>query len=307
MKSDENLDDSNAKIGTEIELAHEKESSGTSDSRFLSEYFDNANTIINQLKTMTLGAILCKNESSFQFSSKYEKMLLNNYKNRMGVYISCLFDPQFDIFTPPRKGFLNDYDVNLFFEFYEPQFKIISKVKNGISAIDLAYELNILPVLECLETGVVSKELFSLLEKMKYSNWDDGVIIAKCTDFRLQPKKEFLIKLTAGPELIWHLSNIMFKPENIREKLEFEKQALLLQNPKLCSDPSQDIARIYSDIDWRKKIWRNHYKVHVNTMTRHNSQENHHISTVSPIDCSHQPNLDTYQNDFDSIFKDCQI
>ena len=163
----------------------------------LSEFFDNAETILNQLKTMTLVTIIFKEEQNLKLVSKYEESMLKNYKNRMEFYISCLFDPQFDIFTPPRKNYFDNYDIFLFFEFYETQFKIIANVNSGLSVFDIAYELNALPILECLETGVMSKELFCMLEKMKFRNYDNGNVISKCTDFRLKPKKEFLIKFKA--------------------------------------------------------------------------------------------------------------
>ena len=156
----ENLNKS-LNLETNVDSDHNQKSVSISQGTLLSEYFENADTILNQLKTMTLGAILFKDEKSFQFTSQYEKCLLANYKNRMGFYISCLFDPEFDIFTPPRKVFLDDCDINLFFEFYDPQFKIISKSENGISAIDIGYEINALPILECLETGSISRELFN--------------------------------------------------------------------------------------------------------------------------------------------------
>lgn len=273
----------------------------------LSDFFENAETILDQLKTATLAAILFKNEQDIDISSVYEKSIFNNYKNRMGFYITCLFNKQFDIFTPPKKEFLDNYSVKLFFEFYEPQFKIIAKIDSGLSTINFGYELNALPILECLETGNVSRELFSMLEKMKFRDWDNGILITKCTDFRLEPYKEFLIKLTASSELIDHFYNILDPTINMKEKLEFEKRALLLQNPKICTDPSQDVARIYSDVDWRKKIWVNHENITKDIMTRKSTRVHIKKSNAPKIDSEHKPDIESYQNIFDSIFQEYQV
>lgn len=273
----------------------------------LSEFFDNASTILNQLKTMTLATILFKDEQSLNLTSKYEKDMLKNYKKRIELYISCLFDYQFDIFTPPVKGYFEDFDISLFFEFYEPQFKIIANIDSGLSVIDIGYDLNALPILECLETGIMSRELFCMLEKMNFHNYDNGILISKCTDFRLKPNKNFLVKITVGSELINHISSILNPSNDQIKKLEFEKQALLLQNPKLCTDPSPDVARIYSDIDWREKMWKNHENATKRTMTRKNLPPKPKYSKFTTIDHNHRPDIEPYQKQLDLLFQNYQV
>lgn len=224
----------------------------------VSSFFDTENSLLKQVKTVTLASLLTNTEQIRLTNSKYEKHLIDDYKSRMKFYISYFFDRNFDIFTPPPNLFLKEYNRGLFFEFYESQFKLISRYESGIVKTEFGYDLNMIPILECLETGTITRDLFCLLEKMQVKCYDSGLLLAKCTDFRVQPTKEFLIKLSIGSDVINYFANTRIQNPDEKQKLEFEKEALLLENPVLCTDPSPDVARIYSLLDGRKKMWLNH-------------------------------------------------
>jgi hypothetical protein len=57
------------------------------------------------------------------------------------------------------------------------------------------------------------------------------------------------IKLDVGPEVIAALL------QQCTEPLEAEREVLMVQRPAICTDPSPDVARFQSIMDFRKKMW----------------------------------------------------
>ncbi|OHS93871.1 hypothetical protein TRFO_02409 [Tritrichomonas foetus] len=266
----------------------------------IAEFFNNGDNILDQMKISTLTSILFKKKI---YNDKYDKFIMENYKSRMGFYITTLFNQNFDIFTPPQ-NYLQNYDSFILFEFYEQLFKMIGKNEKNVATIDFGYELNIVPVLECLETGIITKNLYKLIEKMRFKKWNNGSILAKCVDYRLLPIKEFYKRLVIGPELIDYHSSRLLQDSGVKEKLEFEQQALLLANPILCDDPSSDVARINSAIDWRKKIWYNYNPPSKETMTKKKHHE-YYTTTARVSSIYKKPNIS--QEELANIFGSYQV
>ena len=273
-------------------------------SHLISEYFDNGSTILNQLKISSLQKILFSQEKS---QTKYEKCLIDDYKNHMGFYISALNDPQFDVFTPSKTLFEN-CNINLYFDFYKDSFEIKSQIDQQVALVSLGYDDNIIPVLESISTGYVTLSLLKLIEKMKIKNWDNGIMIAKWTDYRLTPPKTFIQKLEIGPDIIEYQGNLLHRNESVDniEKLKFEKQAILLENPDICTDPSPDVARINSVVDWRKKMWINTKMETKGILQKKKVRENPvSFQTARVETCS--KNFEIPKARFESIFKNYQV
>lgn len=190
--------------------------------------------------------------------SSYRKALINGYNSRLGFYLTTLCHEDFDILTPPPSLFTKQ-QASVIFRFYDKYFSISSTdTSPKCPTIEFTYKTDITPILETIETGEITRDLARILEKLKITGYEEGVIIGLIEDYRFAPEGQIhYIKLSIGPDLfLYYTQNPAITPE---QRLEMEKKVLLLQNPIVCTDPSPDFARMQSVYDTRKKMWMDHF------------------------------------------------
>ena len=163
--------------------------------------------------------------------------------------MSNMKNDKFDLLSPPSNLF-EDYPIGFSVNFYKDNFTISGGSKQNV--ILLNYKSNIIPIIESLETGKINVELYSLIRRM-LEFWGDGHVLCKITDFRFQKEITYFQVLSISQEI----NNLVLSKAKIRtnpEFLEVERQILLIQHEEICTDPSPNVARSQSIMDWRKKL-----------------------------------------------------
>jgi hypothetical protein len=154
--------------------------------------------------------------------------------------------------TPPQTRY-SEVSSYLKFEFWPDSFTLSSTatIERRIPRYDFVYNDTILDILRSLETGIICPSLACLIEKMKFTGWDCGTLIAEITDYRSDPVIRNRVQLAIGEAVIRHrLSSL-----TDTDQLETECELLKLSMPAICIDPSPNVARLQSVSDWRHKAW----------------------------------------------------
>jgi hypothetical protein len=146
------------------------------------------------------------------------------------------------------------------FEFFDDAF-LLRPVDSEAQNV-FRYQPHMFAVLECLETRVVSRELAKLLGRLK-CNYENGFVVVRVIDHRPAAPVEHNIALEIGAEVIRHFIEKEMKKDDRRDDrrnpivdaLQREVHIIQWQRPVICTDPSPDVARVQSVIDFRKKMW----------------------------------------------------
>ncbi|KAH0807140.1 uncharacterized protein GO595_000316 [Histomonas meleagridis] len=205
------------------------------------------------------------------FNSKQLKMIIDGYNTTLGFYYTTLSDPRFDVLTPPPKLY-DEYPIGLEIELFDDRFSI-SSPRSPNRKMCCEYKPNTYPLLSCLETNKLTKELCEVIKTFKHSSdpiIEQGTIICRCTDYRFPQIITKILLLTATQPLLQYYNE---RQKNGTNLLKNEKNLLLQHRPFICTDPSHNVSRINHIIDWRQKMW-------INRNERNNepSQHDHHIS-----------------------------
>lgn len=179
--------------------------------------------------------------------------LLQNVKSSIGYYVTQLQDDRFDILTPPATLY-SDMPVSFSFEFYETSFLILNAECSKSVAFD--YERASLPLIEPLETGILTTALFAVLEKLQVSGYNDGSLLCLVTDFRYEPERVCRMRIAVGSEVVQFYCRKATSRMHADQQREVEAQALACIAPRVCTDPSPNVARAFSEMDSREKMWR---------------------------------------------------
>jgi hypothetical protein len=196
-------------------------------------------SLIDRFRSGDLEAILLR---EVRFFTPIAAALIDGYNARLSFYAAAVSHPSFDILTPPRELF--KYLPALTFDFFDDSVTISvpDEKPQHFPLTPLA------PLLEILESGVLNSDFAFSLKKMK-CKFENGFIICKCVDHRFSPVREVNMKLEVGPDVI------AAAVAQSKQPLEAERQVIMLQRPAVCTDPSPDVARLQSIIDFRKKMW----------------------------------------------------
>jgi hypothetical protein len=166
-----------------------------------------------------------------------------------GFYYLALQNPRFDPLTQPP-GLL-DGEITAFTIRFFPQNFTVSAASLA-SPVTFPYAPNVAYVFQCLETGILSPEFVTLIRGWGPVPFNHGMLFCECEDHRHSPPRFFRLRMTIGPELVQNAC------EGVDgDPLEAEAQMLLLVRPSICIDPSPEVARVQSFIDFRKKLWCN--------------------------------------------------
>lgn len=183
-------------------------------------------------------------------SSALELAVKSGYSRILGFTCSVFKDPRFNFLTPPSDLY-EDFPVSYVLDFYESCFSISNQEKTSTKIIEYVQESFYL--LECIENGFVSEDLFNLFIKIGPPRWEDGTIIIKITDHRFPEPFTMLLPLTIRGDVARQFA--AEKTENEKERLLIESQAAITMHPTLCLDTSIDVARTQSKFDCRQKSW----------------------------------------------------
>ena len=206
--------------------------------------------LLSYLRTTDISVILFRQNWT---NSKRIKTIINGYNTTLGFYYTALTDPRFDVLTPPPKLY-DELPIGLDFELFEDKFSI-SSPRSPNKRIIFEYKQNAVPLLSCLETLILTKELCEVIRALKAGSepaLDHGMVACRCTDHRFSPKRVSVSLLSASHSLLQHY---VAGKAGSADSLRREKRLLLQQRPVVCTDPSHNVARVQRIIDWRKKMW----------------------------------------------------
>jgi hypothetical protein len=174
-------------------------------------------------------------------------LIIDGFNSRLSLYATAIRDPRFDALTPPESLFKRQ-PIGVIFQFYDQVFATL--YPNG-DVIAQEYSPHFFPVIESLETGVMTRDCAFLLKKTVRCPFRSGCVLCKCVDHRFTPFREVIVKLEVGGEVVQYF----LKGSSTEELLESEAGIVKLRRPIICTDPSPEVARIQSALDFRKKMW----------------------------------------------------
>jgi hypothetical protein len=89
---------------------------------------------------------------------------------------------------------------------------------------------------------------------MKFTGWDCGSLIAKIIDYRHSAPRTCRMHLSVG-NAVRRFESARVSEFMEKDELLIERRLLEISKPEICIDPSPSVARFYSVIDWRQKMW----------------------------------------------------
>ena len=192
-------------------------------------------------------------EQNFLPRTQFDINIVNALRSQVTFYSMETDDDDeitkdFDILTIPKEVY-SKLKPHLRFELDRDHFTLSNPTTR--KTISFAYHENLIPVLKCLETKCVSPELYEMLKIIDLDLPEEGCFICECLDFRGEEPIESYILLRINLDTI--LQIIPGNREN--DGFEIEKQVLLFTRQEICVDPSPDVSRVMSTIDWREKMW----------------------------------------------------
>lgn len=189
--------------------------------------------------------------------SSVDSVRCRDVNNRFPFYLATCRNKRFDAFTPPPDLF-SSVSIALIFTFYESNF-VISTAESSKS-VGFSYEPWLYPVLETLETGIMSKEFVNFMEKFhRMQRVDNGCIFVKVIDCRVVPEMSFTLPVKVGDDVMRHYIS---QERSQLSPLERESKYVAARNPVICTDPSLSVARVESVVDFREKMWVPHRTGH---------------------------------------------
>lgn len=99
-------------------------------------------------------------------------------------------------------------------------------------------------------------ELYTVMQNIGCALLHRGKIACSVADYRLDPPIERIQILTASTEIMMDTLAAVNGQTSDEALIKAESEALLASHPVICTDPSPDLARAESVMDWRSKVWR---------------------------------------------------
>jgi hypothetical protein len=177
------------------------------------------------------------------------------FNSGLVVFLATHVDARFDLLTPPDMLF-HDFPLGFCANFHNSVLQLTSADDDKKATFPYGQICH--PIIDSLETGVVSADLVGLLRKrlaVDPSAWEDGHILCAIADFRVDPPGEFLRMLHVSNDAVAYCEK-KHRSASAAQALEGEREILKMLRPVVCLDPSPDVARVQSIVDWRTKLWR---------------------------------------------------
>jgi hypothetical protein len=214
---------------------------------FLSHPDAPAPRLIDRLRSSDREAVLLRQLRSFTPTAP---AIIDGYNSRLSLYAAAISDPRFDMLTPPPDLFENLHTVT--FEFCDDAVIVTSPEGDAQQLSYRPIGARGWPLFEPFETQLLTYDLAIYLKKLK-CKFENGFLFCRCVDRRFSPNRVTHLFLLVGPEVV---ARELMKAR-AKEPLDAERQVLALQRPVVCTDPSPDVARVQSILDFRRKMWLN--------------------------------------------------
>ena len=183
------------------------------------------------------------------------------YMNRIAYFTDNMNHPNFDLLTPDPEQ-IEMRETNIEVEFCDEYFSFKHKPTNQLRTYP--YSSKVLGFLYALESGIVSFELYKLFNTLAGKNdfiknlYKEGKILISIIDFRNKPEPAIYMKeLKLSPEILQEYEKDK-QPHDVQMKnyYEFCKVFSSYNHQNVCTDPSVNVSRFYSCVDFREKMWR---------------------------------------------------
>jgi hypothetical protein len=157
-------------------------------------------------------------------------------------------DPRFDSLTPPRDIF-DRFQPSILFELFDRDFLVSGSSR--LSPQRFSYDVNSAFILEALETGHLTADMCDFVTKFGSCCYEDGFMVCECLDRRFKRELRYRIRLETSQSVFaqYYQSIASGNP------LVTEQTVLSVYRPVICTDPSPDVARAQSVLDFRAKMW----------------------------------------------------
>jgi hypothetical protein len=208
--------------------------------------------ILSRLRSSAVHAIISQDPRP---TGQRELSYLLEFNSGLVFFLATHVDERFDLLTPPDNIF-QDFPLGFCANFHNELLHLTSA--DGDKEVTFPYGQICLPIIDSLETGIVSAGLIGLLRKqlaVDPAAWEDGHILCAITDFRVDPPAEFSQMLHVSNGAVGYCEK-KHKGASPVQTLEGEREILKILRPTVCLDASPDVARVQSIIDWRMKLWR---------------------------------------------------
>ena len=196
-------------------------------------------------------------EQTLEEPNPNDVQAIKPYAGRIAFFTTELNDPNFDVLTPDfEQTMLQETVIEV--QLCPDKFVFLNK-RTG-SVLPYEYRHEFMPFLVAVESGIVTRELYHLFQLLKGNEKDktlykNGKMPISIIDFRIVPEKSYYTELSLSPDILCEYEKNA--TTNIDNYYSFSK----LTNLTICTDPSQDVSRYFSCIDWREKMWRKDRKV----------------------------------------------
>lgn len=223
-------------------------------------------------------------------SKNWQKSLLSTYRTHLSFQFANKTDSNFDILTPP-KSLYKDLRPGIEFSFFDNRF-IIYNPDLKAKSYSFHYNQHVLPVIIPLETKLMSIELENLIKSLECNRIEHGQILAQVNDYRINqiyfiPIRNLNLAYTYQDTQKKSNSgdkNPVSQITNSDSSLfSFNLTNLLLQNSEICIDPSPNVSRFHSCLDWHEKMWLSY---HHNFQSQQLPQKNIKTSKTCSESCS---------------------
>ncbi|EAX90099.1 hypothetical protein TVAG_349770 [Trichomonas vaginalis G3] len=178
-------------------------------------------------------------------NGSYKNLDVQPYIDRLTFFLESLPDNDFKSFNILTPNFDTYQErASIIIKFWPEYFSIEDKTDKRI---EFEYKQHICPILQDLEKCKIGKMFYTLLSNFKLE-FINGKIITSIIDFRNTPEQYFFAELSISSDFI----RSDFKNTDY---LTSEKIFIDLTNKNICTDPSPDVSRYNSILDWREKMW----------------------------------------------------
>ena len=231
------------------------------------------------------------------YNSPYDQNVITSFSKDLNFYENQANSSEFDMFSPSLDSF--ETRNPSFHAYFEPNTFVLANPEANLY-IKNKYDKYVLPLLEPFQTGIITLELYKYLHQyLKLSFSNNGIIFCTVHDYR-QPmhfnpvsaeknEEVYNISLKLGPDIIpYYIKTIDLT--NSELEFQIEQELLLTQHPDLCLDPSLDVSRAQSILDYHKKSFI------PNTFSQKTFNINFKISMNE--DCKKQSNLKCQVNSY---------
>ena len=220
-------------------------------------YFGNNitnNSLIEDIEEATkVGLLLQK----IRPSNSIDENSIIQIANTVMSMNTLFYDKRFSPLVLNLKNF-NDIKFGLKLELYDDCFTLINNTKKLLT---LPYNMSSYEIINSFSRGIISLALLTILLQNDFSDFDNGKILCCVNDKRLPEIDRHVVILEIDNLTIYSYIRKCKETENFDHEVDLEQKLYVKSYPNLVLDPSLDVSRSYSLIDFNKKQWMSNKEV----------------------------------------------